>query len=225
MSTPVDASLSRADASGAGRSTAPARGWSTSVGAEAALLTLGALAALLLGGLTSFGQGFADGLGGFANSASGWTLVTVVIVAALVRRAWTGALLGVVSFTLLNLGYSVVSTLRGNPDSFTGFWVVIGFVVGAPVGVCAFWSTKRHPIRTALGAGALAAIGLGEAVEGALHPSALTPVYLAAIAVLAVVLLAVTAVRLRAARSLTVEVLSTGALALAYVLVFSTLSG
>ena len=75
-------------------------------------------ASFLLGGLTSFAQGFLpDAAAPFANSASGWTLLTALLVAWAARdartRTWHAAVLGAASFVLLTLGYTVAADLRG----------------------------------------------------------------------------------------------------------------
>ena len=92
-------------------------------------------ASLLLGGLTSFAQGFLpDAAAPCTNSASGWTLLTALLVvwAAGDPRARTrhAALLGVASFVLLVLGYTVAADLRGLHYDPTLFGVVGVTLVG-----------------------------------------------------------------------------------------------
>ncbi len=186
---------------------------------EIALSLMGAAGAFALGGLTAVGQAIAGGLDGFANSPSGWTLVTVGLIVATARRERTAALLGVASFALLNLGYSVVSTMIGHPDGFSGFWVVVGFIVGVPVGVAALWLGRRYVWRTALACGGFAGVALGDVVVGT------GSLYSVVLVVGAVSLLAATAVRLRMIRSVIVEIATTAAVVLLYVLAFTTLSG
>lgn len=126
-------------------------------------------ASFLLGGLTSFAQGFLpDAAAPFANSASGWTLLTALLVAWAARdartRNWHAAVLGAASFVLLTLGYTVAADLRGFFYDPTLFGVV-GLVVGPFVGVAAAW-LWRAGVRAALGTAVLAGIGLGESVYG-----------------------------------------------------------
>ncbi|MGW6266929.1 MULTISPECIES: DUF6518 family protein [Cellulosimicrobium] len=126
-------------------------------------------ASFLLGGLTSFAQGFLpDAAAPFANSASGWTLLTALLVAWAARdartRTWHAAVLGAASFVLLTLGYTVAADLRGFFYDPTLFGVV-GLVVGPFVGVAAAW-LWRAGVRAALGTAVLAGIGLGESVYG-----------------------------------------------------------
>lgn len=126
-------------------------------------------ASFLLGGLTSFAQGFLpDTAAPFANSASGWTLLTALLVTWAARdprtRTWHAAVLGAASFVLLVLGYTVAADVRGyvyDPALFG----VVGLLVGPFVGVGAAWLHEKG-VRAALGTALLAGIGLGESVYG-----------------------------------------------------------
>lgn len=122
-------------------------------------------ASLVLGGATSFLQlVLPEALSPFANSASGWTLLTALLVAACRARTAPSALYGAASFVALVLGYQVVSTLRGFPTSEELF-LVIGVLAGPVVGVAASW-LRRPGWRAALGAGVLGGIALGECAYG-----------------------------------------------------------
>lgn len=126
-------------------------------------------ASFLLGGLTSYAQGFLPDVAvPFANSASGWTLLTVLLVAWAARdprtRTWHAAVLGAASFVLLVFGYTVAADLRGfvyDPMMFG----LVGLVVGPFVGTGAAW-LHATGVRAALGTALLAGIGLGESVYG-----------------------------------------------------------
>lgn len=124
-----------------------------------------AVVSLLLGGLTSLAQGFLpDPVRPFANSASGWTVLTALIVWLARERTGTSAVLGGASFVALVLGYTMVSELRGlhyDPVLFG----VVGVLVGPLVGVAASW-LRRTGWQAALGAAALAGVALGECVYG-----------------------------------------------------------
>jgi hypothetical protein len=123
------------------------------------------IASALLGGATSFAQGLLpDGLRPFANSASGWTILTTLIVSTCKARSTPSAVLGAASFVALVVGYQGVSTWRGFPTDETLF-LIIGVVVGPFVGVAASWLT-RDGWRALLGCGALAGIALGEGLYG-----------------------------------------------------------
>lgn len=137
------------------------------------LLLLVVLVSLLLGGATSFAQTvLPDALRPFANSASGWTLLTALAVAGCRARTLPSAVFGAASFVSLVLGYQVVSTLRGFPTSETLF-LIAGLVVGPFVGAAAAW-LRRGGVRTALACGALAGIAIGESAFGLLVVSATT---------------------------------------------------
>ena len=97
------------------------------------------VASFLLGGVTSYAQGFLpDAFASFANSASGWTLLTALLLFWSRLRTAPAALLGAVSFVLLVLGYTVASQVRGyvyDPLLFSA----VGVVAGPFVGVAASW--------------------------------------------------------------------------------------
>lgn len=134
-------------------------------GPEAAAATGVALAAFLLGVLTSFAQGLLPGvISSFANSASGWTLITVALVAAVRAEPRVAAILGALSFVLLTLGYTAASALRGHTYDPTTF-VLIGLVVGPFVGLATAWLRGRD-VRAALGTALLSGIAVGEALYG-----------------------------------------------------------
>ncbi|WP_341360520.1 DUF6518 family protein [Georgenia sp. M64] len=152
---------------------------------------------LLAGALTSWAQGvLPEALAPFANSPSGWTVLTAVLVAvARPRLAW-GAVLGVASFVGLVLGYTLASELRGltyNPV----LWSTVGVMAGPFVGAAAAAVVGRHPVRAALGAGALAGVLLTDGIYGLTVVSDSTsPVYWSLCLVAGAVLVAVTALRL-----------------------------
>lgn len=150
---------------------------------------------LVLGALTSFAQGILpDPVRPFANSASGWTLLTALIVWRVGARTATSAGLGLASFVALVLGYTLASQLRGlyyNPLLFG----VIGAIVGPFVGVAVSW-LRRTQWRAALGSGLLAGIALGECLYGLVVVSGTTGwFYWALIGLAGIVLLATTLVR------------------------------
>ena len=128
------------------------------------------VASFLLGGLTSFAQGLLpDAAAPFANSASGWTLLTALLVTWVARdpraRTWHAAVFGAASFVLLVVGGDgVADDVRGfvyDPVLFG----VVGLLVGPFVGVGAAW-LRETGVRAVLGTALLAGIGLGESVYG-----------------------------------------------------------
>jgi hypothetical protein len=185
-------------------------------------------ASFLLGGLTSYAQGFLpDAAAPFANSASGWTLLTALLVAWSARdprvRTWHAAVLGAASFVLLTLGYTVAADLRGYFYDPTTFGAV-GLVAGPFVGVAAAW-LWRTGVHAALGTAVLAGIGVGESVYGLTTVVETTgATYWVVIGVAALVLLAaMLARRVRGAIPVTVTVAGTAAVAGAFVLAYRAL--
>lgn len=154
-----------------------------------------AVLSFLLGGLTSYAQGFLpDAFVSFANSASGWTVLTALLVYWSRARTVPAAVLGAASFVLLVLGYMAAAQVRGfvyDPLHFT----VVGVVVGPFVGVAASW-LRATGVRAALGTALLAGIGLGEAVYGlTIIRETTSPVYWTVIGVAGLALMAVMLVR------------------------------
>ena len=183
------------------------------------------VAVTFLGGiLTLFAQGFLpDAVRSFANSASGWTLITAVTVWALKPASLPAAAFGAVGFTLLVLGYTVAA---GWQDLYYDprFFGAVGLLAGPFVGVAASW--LHHPgWRAALGGALLAGIGLGESTYGLLYLAGTTsPVYWTTIGALGLALLAHTVIR-RAGRASIAMAACAGAAAIAgaFVLVYRTL--
>ena len=153
---------------------------------------------LVLGAATSWAQGvLPDALESFANSPSGWTLLTVLMVGVVRPPVALGAVLGVLSFVSLVLGYTVASEVRGlSYDPL--FWSVVGVVAGPFVGAAAAALVGRHVIGTALGAGALAGALIADGIYGLTVVAGTTsPVYWVLCLVGGVALAGVVAVRLR----------------------------
>lgn len=180
------------------------------------------LASLALGFLTFFAQGaLPEWFASFANSASGWTILTVLLV-LWSRQPWPiAAPLGAASFVLLTVGYSVASSVQGlyyNPTMFA----LVGAVAGPFVGVAASWLSARG-VRAALATSALAGVGLGEALYGlTVVGDTTSPVYWITIGVMALGLLAwMLAKRIRGALPIAVAVMGTAGVAAAFVAVYS----
>ncbi len=147
------------------------------------------VASLVLGGMTSFAQGWLpDSLNSLSNSSSGWTILTVVLILWSGFRFPVAAVAGAVSFVLLVVGYTIASELRGltyNPTQ----WGVIGLLAGPFVGTATAWLRERDH-RGALGTGLLAGIGIGEAVYGlTVVDDTTSPVYWTIIGVVGALLL------------------------------------
>ncbi|MFI9487248.1 DUF6518 family protein [Promicromonospora sp. NPDC052451] len=180
----------------------------------------------LLGGLTSYAQGFLpDSFASFANSASGWTVLTASLLYWSRMRTGPAAVLGAVSFVLLVLGYTVASQVRGlvyDPLLFS----VVGIVVGPFVGVATAW-LRAAGVRAALGTALLAGIGAGEALYGlTVVRETTSPVYWTFIGVAGLALLTVMLVRrIRGAVPVALAVAGTVVVGVAFVAAYSGLGG
>lgn len=179
------------------------------------------LAGLLLGGLTSWAQGvLPDALASFANSPSGWTALTALLVAAARPSLAGGAVLGVASFVALVLGYTVVSQLRGLSYD-PALWGAVGLVAGPFVGAAAAAVVGSHRLHAALGAGALAGVLVADGIYGlTVVDETTSAVYWTLCLVAGAVVVATTIVRLRTpgavAGVLVATAVATGVLSLGY---------
>ena len=102
-----------------------------------------------------------------SNAAAPWVLVAFV-VALTARWKSEAALLAIVTFVALVVGFYVAEHLRGWPVDRhqVVFWTQTSVIAGPVVGLAAGW--LRHAGRTAgaLGAGVLGGLLTGEAVHG-----------------------------------------------------------
>lgn len=133
---------------------------------------------MLVGALTSIGQGvLPEVLAPMANSAGSWCLAAFGL-AATTRRPWLGALLGAAALFAMVIGYALASEVAGHAagSRLILFWGVAAAVVGPPVGVAAAWARTSDPTRFALAAGLIAGILVGEAIYGLTFIAATTPV-------------------------------------------------
>jgi hypothetical protein len=181
----------------------------------------------LCGLLTYFAQGFLpDSLNSFANSASGWTLVTVLVLAWARVRAEMAAVLGAASFVVLTLGYTVSAQVDGLTYDPTMF-VVVGVLVGPFVGVATSWLRAESAWLAAAGAAFLSGIGLGEAAYGLTTVADTTsPVYWTLVGVVALALLVAMLVRLRDdVRAAMLAVVGAAATAGVFVVAYTALGG
>ncbi|MRX44682.1 DUF6518 family protein [Agromyces kandeliae] len=133
--------------------------------AAARRILLVAVAAVVLGGLTSWGQLLLPAeTASAANSAGGWTIPTALLVLLLARTYPEASLAGAASFVSLTLGYAVASGWRGIAFDPTT-WAIIGVFAGPVVG-CAAHALRRRGMQLALGTSVLAGILVGEGVYG-----------------------------------------------------------
>jgi hypothetical protein len=144
-------------------------GWwhrESAVSAGRAVLTAVA-GAVLLGGLTSFGQQYLPPwVNSLSNSAGGWTMFCFLIVWLSRARPLLAAVLGVVVFQLLVESYSVVTEWRGfdDGDPFTSIWTVVGLAAGPVLGAAAGLVRHAAPVWRALAVAPLSAVLLGEGI-------------------------------------------------------------
>jgi hypothetical protein len=119
-----------------------------------------------LGGLTSVAQGLlTDSLRSVANSPSGWTFLTVVMISVARLRLLPAACFGAVSFVCLVLGYTFVSELRGLSYS-PALWGAVGLLVGPVVGWSASAAFDASALLNVLGSSLIAGIAITDAVYG-----------------------------------------------------------
>ena len=194
----------------------------------ATLLSVGAvtLASFLLGVLTSYTQGvLPDAWRSFANSATGWTLLTVVLVFWARVSTRLAAVLGALSFVLLVLGYTAGAQLQSLSYSPVLFGVV-GLVVGPFVGVAAAW-LRAQGVRAALGTALISGIFTGEAVYGlTVIADSTRPEYWVAIGAAGVLLLVVmVSLRIRGWVPVILAILGTAAVAGAFIVTYTALGG
>lgn len=197
---------------------------SLDVGASSAVLIRAAVVAVLsfvLGGVTFFAQGFLpDAVVSFANSASGWTLLTALLVYGSGFRPAAAAILGAVSFVLLVLGYAAAAGLEGlyyNPLLFS----VIGVVAGPVVGV-ATSCLRDHGFRAAAGTAVLVGIGLGDGLFGltVVHETTEPGYWWAIVAIAAALLAAMLTRRIRGVGPVVLAIAGSAATAGAFLLVY-----
>jgi hypothetical protein len=193
---------------------------------RATWLWVGAVAgaSFLLGMLTFYAQGFLpDAWRSFANSASGWTLLTALLVFCAQVSTRVAAVLGALSFLLLVLGYTAGAQLNGLSYSPVLFGVV-GVVVGPFIGLAAAWLRARR-VRAALATALLAGIFTGEAVYGlTVIADSTAPEYWVAIGVVGIsLLIGMVWVRLRGWAPVTLAILGTGAVAGVFLAAYAAL--
>ncbi len=199
-------------------------GRSSGTRARAAIV---AAASLLLGAATFFAQGsLPDALRSFANSASGWTLVTVLLLNWIRVRAAVAALLGATIFVLLTVGYATAARLQDlfyDPTLFA----LVGVLVGPFVGVATSRLRAVPPRRPAMGTALLAGIGVGEAVYGLTSiADSTSPVYWVLIGAAALALLVAMLIRrIREALWMVLAVIGTCVTAGAFVVAYGSLGG
>lgn len=191
---------------------------------QAVRFVVALVASFLLGNLTFHAQGLLpEAFSSFANSSSGWTLLTALLVAWSRARPAPAAALGASSFVLLVLGYTAAAYLGGlayNPLLFS----VVAVVAGPFVGIAVAWLRSPCSRRTALGTALLAGIGVGESIYGLTVISASTsPIYWVMIGVAGLVVLATSIGRIRNTGNVLLAVAGTAVIATTFVLAYVSL--
>ncbi|MCD5316066.1 DUF6518 family protein [Kineosporia babensis] len=191
---------------------------------DKAALTGVALLTFVIGGLTAWAQGFLpEAIHSFANSSSGWTAITVLLIWAVRARPVLAAMLGAVSFVLLTLGYTVMSLLRGAPYDPT-LLSVVGLILGPIVGVATTW-LREHGLQLALATAVLAGIGVGEGLYGFTVLSQTSPVYWTLTCLAGLALLGgMVARRIKGSNNITLAVGLTAVMAVAFVFSYQALA-
>lgn len=142
-----------------------ARGPEVSRSARFGASAMAVVFALAVGGATSFAQLLPGTFNWLFNSVAGWTIPMIALVwfarVSVPRSAVTGALV----FVAMTVGYSVVSTLRGYPDT-PGLWAIIGLVVGPVLGAATALLRHSDKRLVAVAAGVIAGVLLGDGVRG-----------------------------------------------------------
>jgi len=185
------------------------------------------VSSFLSGAATFFAQGLLpDAVRSFPNSASGWTLVTVLLLTWVRVRPAVAALLGATSFVLLTLGYSAAAHLRDlfyDPTLF----VVVGVVVGPFVGIATSSLRAVPSWQVGMGTALLAGIGVGEAVYGlTANAETTSPVYWVLIGAVALALLVAMLIRrIRGVLWALLSVIGTCLTAGVFVLAYDLLGG
>lgn len=182
---------------------------------------------LLLGGLTSWGQSALPApLAPFANSASGWTIVTALLLWRIRSSPGATALLGAIAFAGLTLGYGMISSARGFAFDPT-FWVAVGLVAGPIVGAAVSFGRNGDDGVGSICRGLLIGIVAGDGIYGLTMVAETTgPEYwVAALSLAAIALLASLPPILRRPRLVALLLGSTAAVAAAYPFALIALGG
>jgi hypothetical protein len=141
-----------------------------------------AVAAVLVGVATSFGQTvISDSIAPLSNSAGTWCLIASCL-SLVTKRAWIGALIAPASLGLMVAGYYLTSSARGFGVSTTSIerWIAVavflGPFLGAGVIVLASRTVALSSVWRGCSVAPLSAVFLGEALHGISRLSDSTPV-------------------------------------------------
>lgn len=130
-------------------------------------LLIAAGVGVALGALTAYAQGWlGDGTSSLANSAGPWS-VAAFVVARTSRGVVSAVVAAMVTLASCEVGYAIATEIRGgsNATSTVVFWLIAAVFAGPPLGVAAWWSTRRG-MRRAAGFGVLGGVLIGEGWYG-----------------------------------------------------------
>ena len=143
----------------------PGQGWLRPMLAVAGV----AVASYFLGGLTSPAQEYLpDEISPFANSSSGWTMLTFLLIWQSRLPPLWAAVSGAIAFVLMVDGYRIVSEWRGYGYGapFQDIFTFIGIVVGPVIGVSAALLRYGSPTWKTISIVPLTSVLIGEGVYG-----------------------------------------------------------
>jgi len=121
----------------------------------------------LAGALTPIGERhLPESVSSMANSSGSWTLIAFVAIYLSGLRSWGAAVMGAMSFLVMNAAFDVVFGRYGveYPHRDLLFWCFIAVAVGPIVGLSAAWLRGGSPALRAVGAAAPSAVLIGEGV-------------------------------------------------------------
>jgi hypothetical protein len=196
------------------------RTWPSSLVAVA--LVVGA--AILAGILSAVGDHqLPRSLNAAANSSAPWAMVAFASVYLTGRTRMFAAVLGAVSFVVMDLCFFVAFDLGGGyyPHHYLAFWLGIAILIGPLIGLCASWLRSPEPWLREIAVASPAAILVGEGIFMLVWLPGMSFAYSVASVAVGIVAFAVLAgVLLRRPRrivvSLAVSVVATGAFVAIY---------
>jgi hypothetical protein len=121
-----------------------------------------------VGVLTAYAQAWLpDQLGSLANSSGSWCLVAALL-ALLATSQLRAAVSGALALATLLVGYVLGAASRGDHSSTSliAFWILAALVVGPLLGVSVFWVKSKRSSLSAVGAGGISGVLVGEGIYG-----------------------------------------------------------
>ena len=180
----------------------------------ARLLAGTAVAALLLGALTSSAQGWLPvPVASLANSAAPWSAIAMLL-ALPARRAVLAALCACLALAFLVVGYYSTSALRGFAvgTRTIAFWLAAALLVGPWLGLAAHLLRRGRGLWAGAACGLSAGLLIGEGTYGltVIADSTNVGYWWAEVACGVALLVVLSVLRLRTLRAIAVAVLTAG---------------